>query len=137
MILLGYLVFGQVSLAAAQNMQPRQTAMAYLHFWQAGEYSAMYDMLSEQSKNYVSKTDFISWHQEFRDKYIIERFEITGVENQSQTASVEYRLQLTAIGGTSKARDCRIRLIKEAGSWSVEYQLPETAQGHRPRPHVA
>jgi len=120
-IILIYLVSVQFGLAFAQNNHPEQTALAYLSLWQSGDYSAMYDMLSEQSKNYVSRTEFIAWHQEFRDKYIIERFEIMAVENQGQRARVEYRLDLTEIGGGPKMKNGLIRLAIYTGHWEIDY----------------
>lgn len=107
--------------AADQPADPSAAAQKYLSLWQSGDYSAMYDMLSKQSKNYVSRIEFVAWHQEFRDKYIIERFEITAVENKGQRARVEYRLDITEIGGGPKMKNGLIRLAIYTGQWEIDY----------------
>jgi hypothetical protein len=81
----------------------------------------MYDMLSDQSKVYISRGEFIDKHRDFARKYIIDNFEILEVINQGQTASVYYRLELTRIGGGIEIQDKRIHLVKEKDKWKIDY----------------
>ena len=100
---------------------PYITASTYLRLWQSGDYSTMYDMLSDQSKTYISRGEFIDQHQDFARKYIIDDFEILEVISQGQTAIVYYRLELTRIDGGIDIQDKRICLVKEKDKWKIDY----------------
>lgn len=93
----------------------------YLSLWQSGDYSAMYDMLSDQSKTYISRGEFIDQQRDFARKYIINDFQILEVISHGQTAIVHYRLELTRIGGSIEIQDKRIHLSKEKAKWKIDY----------------
>lgn len=100
---------------------PHSTAYDYLYLWQSGDYSAMYDMLSDQSRIYISRGEFVDRHRDYARKYIIDDFDILEVVNHGQAATVYYRLGLTRIGAGSETQDRRLHLAKEKDQWKINY----------------
>jgi len=92
------------------------TANEYLNLWQSGDYSSMYSLLSDQSKAYITRGEFINEHRNFARKFIMQDFEITEITNSGQTACVYYRLYLTCVGsGESVIKSAKLILVKEDG----------------------
>lgn len=114
-------LFPSLWMALALAESPHLVTSRYLHLWQSGEYSSMYEILSEQSKIYISRREFIDQHQDFARKYIIDDFEILEVISQGQTATVHCRLELIRIGGGNEIQDKRIYLVKEKAKWKIDY----------------
>ena len=97
------------------------TAYEYLQLWQSGEYSAMYDLLSDQSRTYISRGEFIDQHRDFAREYIIDDFDILEAVKHGQTATVYYRLELIRIGAGSETQNNRLHLVKEKDQWKIDY----------------
>ncbi len=104
-----------------QAQTSHSIAHNYLDFWQSNEYSAMYDMLSDQSKTHISRGEFIDKHRNFARKYIIDDFDILEIVNRGQTAAVYYRLELTRVGGGLETQSKYMCLIKEREQWKIDY----------------
>jgi len=100
---------------------PHSTAYDYLQLWQTGEYSAMYDILSDQSKIYISRGEFIDEHQDFARQNIIEGFAILEVINYGQTATIYYRLDLFSTENGSKSINKKIILVIENIQWKIDF----------------
>ena len=99
---------------------PNFMASQYLQLWQSSEYSPMYDFLSDQSKDYISRGEFIAEHRDFAREFIINSFEIIETINRGQTARVYYRLYLTRTGsGESVTKSGKLDLIRKNGEWRI------------------
>jgi hypothetical protein len=99
---------------------PRSTAIIYLSLWQSGDYSAMYDLLSGRSKQFISKSEFIDEYRDFARHYAIERYSTIETINLGRTAVVSYELTLTGIGIPSKYKRGSLNLVKEKGRWLID-----------------
>ena len=112
------------------------TAKAYLDAWNAGDYSAMYDMLNAASQQAISKEDFLA-----RYSMVATQTNLFGVEYEilqsltnSKTAQVGYRVTLNSAVIGPITRETSMNLDLEGERWGVVWNdtiiLPELAGGN-------
>jgi hypothetical protein len=101
---------------------PQTTASDFLQSWQAGDYRSMYELLSRESKSYISRGEFKDQYRNFAREFIFQDFEIIGTIHTGRTARVEYRLQLTKVGsGESISKRGLIDFIIDCDEWKIFY----------------
>ncbi|MCW5875976.1 MAG: hypothetical protein KIS85_03750 [Anaerolineales bacterium] len=124
----------EVSVASAPN--PEAVARAYLDAWNAGDYPAMYQMLSSASRQAISEEDFLA-----RYGMVATQTNLFGVNYQilqtlthPQTSQVGYRVTLNSAVVGEISRDTHMDLQLEGGDWRVVWDdriiLPELAGGN-------
>ena len=106
---------------AIQFGNPGGIARAYLLAWQSGDYATMYTMLSVNSKQFISRGEFIDNHRDFARQYIIERYSIIETIDQGQTSEIYYELTLTGIDRPSKYLKGKLDLVLINDRWSIDY----------------
>ena len=115
--------------------EPIQT---YLEAFKSEDYTAMYEMLTQVSRDAISAEDFAERHSDALNKMSAGSFDyemLSVLINNPYTAQVAYRIIYhTALVGDI-SRDMVARLALEDGQWKIQWDesliLPELAGGMR------
>src|SRR3990170_1734678 len=113
------------------------TAVAYLSAWNEGNYTAMYEMLTEASKQAISAQDFQARYAMVATQTNLFRvdYEILSSLTNPRDAQVGYRVTLNSAVIGAISRDTGMSLALEGGLWRVVWDdriiLPELAGGNR------
>ncbi|HEY4717482.1 MAG TPA: penicillin-binding transpeptidase domain-containing protein [Anaerolineales bacterium] len=112
------------------------TAVAYLSAWNEGNYTAMYEMLTEASKQAISAQDFQDRYAMVATQTNLFRvdYEILSSLTNPRTAQVGYRVTLNSAVIGAVTRETSMNLELEGGLWRVMWEeriiLPELAGGN-------
>lgn len=120
------------------NSAPNVEAIvrAYLDAWKAGDYEAMYAMLTTISRDSVSLEDFVARYQNVAAQANLSavEYELLQTLVNPQTAQVGYRVTLQSAIVAPITRETSMDLSKEGGEWRVVWDerliLPELAGGN-------
>jgi penicillin-binding protein 2 len=115
---------------------PESAARSYLSAWNDGDYEAMYDLLSTDSRSSISQEDFLARYAMVATQTNLYRVdhEILQALINPQSAQVGYRLTLNSAVVDPITRETSMALVLEGGQWRVVYDdviiLPELAGGN-------
>ncbi|MDR3576649.1 MAG: penicillin-binding transpeptidase domain-containing protein [Anaerolineaceae bacterium] len=112
------------------------TAEAFLHAWQAENYTAMYADLTKVSQDAIDQNTFTQTYQDSADNLTLQKMdtEVLSSLTNPQSAQVAYRVIFhTALLGDLQ-RDMVMNLSVENGTWKVQWEvgliLPELHGGN-------
>ncbi len=113
-----------------------QAAKAYLDLWKAEDYAAMYDRLSQLTKDAVSMEDFEQSHRDTAIKLTMQGMDYTLLSKMVNptNAQVSYEIRYTTALMAEITRNTIMNLTLEDGAWQVQWEagmmLPELAGGN-------
>ncbi len=112
-------------------------AQAFLDAWEAQDYSAMYGLLSEASRQAISQDDFSAYYTEMASSATMQSVstELLSTTLNPQTAAAAIRaVYNTALFGSFE-RDISMPFVWENGAWKLNWDsgliMPELAGGSR------
>jgi penicillin-binding protein 2 len=113
------------------------TVNAFLDAWKSFEYTTMYNLLSNQSKQTISQDDFSKYYEESAFSFNLKSLEIAmrSTSKNPSTASATYSVVYdSGIFGTLE-REITMPLALESNGWRVIWDtglvLPELSGGNR------
>lgn len=116
---------------------PRQALTTYLAAWQAGDYAAMYALLTGESRAALSAADFEQQYRRELEKITVTRIEaeIAGLEESAESARAVIKLKyLTRLVGELET-ELNATLQREAGQWRLAFSpaliWPELVNGQQ------
>jgi len=117
---------------------PQEPVTAYLDAFANENYTGMYEMLSQVSRESVTLEDFSNQHIDALNKMSADSFDtkiLSALVNNPYTAQVAYQIVYhTALVGDI-SRDILVNLNIEDGEWKIQWDpsmiLPELAGGNR------
>jgi len=98
-----------------------RTADNWLAAWQAGDYDAMYDMISAASQKAITREDFVARYQGIADKAGLTKITATRNGDPGLDGTVPYIVTYTSnlVGDYSEKN--AIPIIKEEAGWTVQW----------------
>jgi len=113
-----------------------EAAKAYLELWKVEDYAAMYDMLSQLTKDSVSMEEFEASHRNTAIKLTMQGMDYSVLSKMVNPTSAQVSYQIryaTALMGEID-RDTIMNLALENDSWHVQWEsgmmLPELTGGN-------
>ena len=113
-----------------------QAAKAYFDLWKAEDYAAMYDRLSQLTKDAVSIEDFEQSHRNTAIKLTMQGMDYTILSKMVNptSAQISYEIRYSTALMNEISRDTIMNLRLENGAWHVQWEagmmLPELAGGN-------
>ena len=95
--------------------------------WAEADYTAMYEMLTNESKEYISEEDFISRYTNIFSAIEAKNlsFEINGDKIKDDNGvTLAFKLTMDTITGNISIDDYKVSLVKEDGSYKLNWNLP-------------
>ena len=92
--------------------------------WAEADYTAMYEMLTNESKEYISEEDFISRYTNIFSAIEAKNlsFEINGDKvKDDNSVTIPFKLTMDTITGNISIDDYKISLVKENGSYKLNW----------------
>lgn len=92
--------------------------------WAEADYTAMYEMLTNESKEYISEEDFISRYTNIFSAIEAKNlsFEINGDKIKDDNgATLPFKLTMDTITGNISIDDYKVSLVKEDGSYKLNW----------------
>ncbi len=116
---------------------PNEAVRSYLDAWKAGDYTAMYDMLTTISKDFISFEDFSQRYSHVTQEAVISdiSYEILQVLTTPTNAQVSYKLSLLSslVGMLQSQTQMNLSLENEVWKvvWDDSIIMSELAGGNR------
>jgi len=113
-----------------------QAAKTYFDLWKAEDYTAMYDMLSQLTKDAVSMEDFENSHRDTAVKLTMQGMDYTILSKMVNptSAQISYEIRYNTALMNEISRDTIMNLRLENGVWHMQWEagmmLPELAGGN-------
>lgn len=92
--------------------------------WTESDYAAMYEMLTSESKEYISEEDFISRYTNIFSAIEAKNlsFEINGDKvKDDDVVTIPFKLTMDTITGNISLDDYKVSLVKEDGSYKLNW----------------
>ena len=113
------------------------TMQQFFDYWNTGNYTSLYEMLSQTSKDAINLEDFSKRYSETAQALTLQEIEggITSTLVKTSSAKVGYQVNfLTNLFGVI-SRTMEMDLVLEAGQWKILWQegliMPELTGGNR------
>lgn len=125
----------QINVSAAPDAE--LAVRSYLDAWNAGDYPAMYAMLTAESRSQITEEDFVARYADVATQANLFRVDYELLQSliNPQSAQVGYRVTLNSAVIGPITRDTAIDLKLESGNWRITWDeriiLPELAGGNR------
>ncbi|MGA2110938.1 MAG: penicillin-binding transpeptidase domain-containing protein [Anaerolineales bacterium] len=116
---------------------PEPVARAFLQAWKQGNYTTMYGLLTQLSRDAMSKDDFTKRYQDVTDTVALSGlgYQILSSVKNPDTAEVTYQVTLDSAIVGNIARQTTMMLKYENGAWRVAWDdsdiLPELKGGNQ------
>ena len=113
-----------------------QAAVAYLDLWIAEDYAAMYDRLSQLTKDAVSMEEFEQSHRNTAIKLTMQSLDYSVLSRMvnPMSAQISYEIRYQTALMNEISRDTIMNLTLEDGAWHVQWEpgmmLPELTGGN-------
>ena len=113
-----------------------QAAVAYLDLWKAEDYAAMYDRLSQLTKDAVSMEEFEQSHRNTAIKLTMQSLDYSVLSRMVNptSAQISYEIRYQTALMNEISRDTIMNLTLEDGAWHVQWEpgmmLPELTGGN-------
>lgn len=113
-----------------------QAAVAYLDLWIAEDYAAMYDRLSQLTKDAVSMEEFEQSHRNTAIKLTMQSMDYSVLSRMVNptSAQISYEIRYQTALMNEISRDTIMNLTLEDGAWHVQWEpgmmLPELTGGN-------
>lgn len=113
-----------------------QAAVAYLDLWIAEDYAAMYDRLSQLTKDAVSMEEFEQSHRNTAIKLTMQSLDYSVLSRMVNptSAQISYEIRYQTALMNEISRDTIMNLTLEDGAWHVQWEpgmmLPELTGGN-------
>ena len=110
---------------------PEGTVKAFLDAWAAGDYPAMYSLLTSMSQDAVSEDDFVAYVQNLAEEAALQGvdYELLSTLTEPGSAEVAYRLTWHSAVVGDLTRETQMRLRWEENQWRIAWDpavlLPE------------
>lgn len=104
----------------------------YTKVWNEGNYEKMYELLSKESKEYISKDKFIERYSNIYSAIGVNNIKVTlgDIEN---TSEIPMSVSMNTIAGNLKFNDLKLNLIKEDDIYKIVWDesliLPQMIKG--------
>ena len=104
---------------------------SYKKAWISNDYEGMYEMLSKESKEYISKEEFIKRYKNIYSAIGSNSIKIDFVEDKKQSDSLEeyFKLSMNTIAGNLEFDNVKVSLVKEDDNYKIKWNesliLPE------------
>ena len=125
----------QINVTPAPSID--ETVQSYLDAWKSLDYTEMYDMLSDQSRQSISQTDFETYYEESAFSMNLQSLDavVLSTTTNPSSASAKYKVTFnTGIFGSFE-REITMPLVMESSAWRVNWDqgllLPELSGGNR------
>lgn len=112
---------------------------SYLKAWQADDYTTMYSLLSQASKNAVSQEEFIQQYTAAANALTLQydqgiEYTIKNTETNPQTATVRVEAKYNTYLFGTLTRELVFSMLKEGDGWYLEWNttniMPELVNGN-------
>lgn len=109
---------------------------AYKKAWESQDFGKMYDMLASQSKNKISKDEFIERYTKIYPYIGIENLKVSTVDsNIKKDKEFNIKVSMDTIGGKIESSEAKL-MIKEEGNeykvlWNESLILPQLKEGDK------
>lgn len=126
-ILLLFIFFISVLLifTACSDKKPIDYFNTYKESWESKDYEKMYSMLSQKSKDYISKDDFISRYVNIYDGIEADGINIDIKEVEKEDQIIRFSLRMNTIAGEVIQDDYEVKMVKEntdkGNQWTLEW----------------
>lgn len=109
----------------------------FLDFWNDSNYTAMYAMLSQTSKDAISEADFVTRYSDAASALTLQTIDAGIISTLIYPASAKVGFQVNYItnlfGNLNRSMD--MDLVMESGEWKIQWQdgliMPELTGGNR------
>lgn len=103
---------------------PDSTARTFLDDWKAEDFSAMYGLLAQISKDAVSSDDFAKRYQDAANNMTLKNldYEILSVLTNPTSAQVAYRAKFHTNLLGELSSDMVMNLILDKGTWQIQWE---------------
>jgi penicillin-binding protein 2 len=100
---------------------PEETAARYAQVWAAGDYNALYDLLTIEAQAMISREDFVNRYVSIGERIGLSglRVTIAGAADPSGEVPIETEFETTTVGDFTAANT--IPLVAEDGAWKVDW----------------
>lgn len=110
---------------ACSSKKPIDRFNSYIKAWEDKDYEAMYSMLSQESKEYIEKDEFLSRYRNIYDGIAAKDIEVDVKEVQDDGEYIEFSVSMDTLAGPITQNDYQVEMIKEeqAGrsNWYVKW----------------
>ncbi|GAB6169599.1 penicillin-binding protein 2 [Clostridium carnis] len=112
----------------------------YKEKWVAKDFKGMYEMISSDSRNYISEEDFISRYNNIYGAIEAKNITIENTENAEKLEDsivIPFSLKLDTVAGNIELKDFKVSLIKEDKTFKIKWDesliFPEMVKGDKVR----
>ncbi len=118
------LTFMLISKGCSSMNKVEKTFNTFIEKWATGDYSGMYSMLTNESKEYISEEDFISRYTNIFSAINANNlsFEVNGEKvKEDDTITIPFTLNMNSITGDLNLTDYKLSLIKEDKDYKIKW----------------
>lgn len=124
--LIGILILVSLSILTGCNKQTVSEGFnTYKDKWEDKDYDAMYDMLSKDSKKYISKEDFIDRYSNIYDGIGVKNINVKTKENEKDKNNIEFSLTMDTLAGEVELEGYKVEMIQEKiegeDTWTLKW----------------
>ncbi len=100
---------------------PDEVVAEYVDRWSAGDYDGLYDLLSTEAQQGVSREDFVGRYTDIASEAGLTDLKaaVTGDPNLQTEVPIRVEMQSTAVGKIEEVNS--VPLVKEQGEWKVAW----------------
>ncbi len=118
-VIISIILISALTLIGCSKGEKLESAVKeYTKVWNEGNYEEMYELLSKQSKEYISKDTFIKRYSNIYSAMGVNNIkaEIGEINNASE---IPMSISMNTIAGNLKFDDLKLELIKEDGTYKI------------------
>lgn len=105
--------------AGTDNVSPEDALAEYIRHWEQGDWSEMYQMLSDHSQEKCDKETFSSRHRNISEGIGLEKLHLRQVEYEDQ--QLQYKLEFVTSTVGEISLDYSLQVEETEGSWKFHW----------------
>ncbi|RDY26472.1 penicillin-binding transpeptidase domain-containing protein [Romboutsia weinsteinii] len=109
----------------------------YQSSWIAKNYEGMYELLSSDSKEYISKEDFVKKYNNIYSAIGANNIKIKLLEENKSSDEINFSLSMNTILGDMKFDDFKVNIVKEDKDYKIKWDesliFPQMIEGDKVR----
>lgn len=99
----------------------KEALLSYKESWVNKDYEAMYDMLSKESKEYISKEDFIKRYNNIYSAIGANNIKLDLKAGDKNSSNIAFSLAMNTIVGDIKFDDLKAEIVKEDKEYKIKW----------------